>query len=257
MADLDIRTRDEELVMNLANTIDRAEKVVRRNSPAILTGFGVSGTIVTAYLAGVASYRAANDPHGRDRELDRKETIRLVWKRYIPAGISGAVTIGCIIGATGTANRRTAAAASAYTVTERAFSEYRDKVIDQIGETKEQKVRDELAADHIASSPPKNSEILVTGNGNVLCCRALTRSDISECDMETLRRAQNDVNAKILQELYVPLSDFYYLVGLPVTTNSSEIGWNSDKLMELEFSTVLTEDGRPCLSFEYNYVKPI
>ncbi len=242
--------------MTLANAIDRAEKLVRRNSPAILTGFGVSGTLVTAYLAGVASYRAANDLMAQDKELDKKETVRLVWKHYIPAGISGAVTIGCIIGATGSANRRTAAAASAYTVTERAFSEYREKVVEQLGDNKEQKLRDELAQSHVSDNPPKNSEILVTGNGSVLCCELYTKRYF-ESDMETLRRAQNDINAKILQELYVPLSDFYYLVGLPTTTNASEIGWNSDKLMELEFSTVLTEDGRPCLSFEYNYVKPI
>jgi hypothetical protein len=73
--------------------------------------------------------------------------------------------------------------------------------------------------------------------------------------METLRKAENELNARLLAHDYATFDDFYYMVGLTRTSSSSQIGWKSDKLMKLEFSTVLTEDGRPCLSFDYNYTE--
>ena len=75
--------------------------------------------------------------------------------------------------------------------------------------------------------------------------------------METLRRAENQLNKLIVNDLYVTLDEFYDILGLPGTSVSQSVGWNSDRLMELQFSTVISEDGEPCLAFDYNYVKPI
>jgi hypothetical protein len=55
----------------------------------------------------------------------------------------------------------------------------------------------------------------------------------------------------------VNLDEFYECIGLPYTSQSNTYGWDSNKLMELEFSTTLTNDGVPCLAFEYSYLKPI
>lgn len=76
-------------------------------------------------------------------------------------------------------------------------------------------------------------------------------------DMEKLRQAVNEVNAKLLREDYVVIGEFYYILGLQQTSSAGRLGWTSDKLLELEFSTTLTEDNKPCLAFDYNYVKPM
>jgi hypothetical protein len=76
-------------------------------------------------------------------------------------------------------------------------------------------------------------------------------------DMETLRRAENDIGARTIHDCYTTVSEFYNLVGLKPTSVSDNQGWSSDKLMELRFSTCLTESGDPCLAFDYNYVKPL
>jgi hypothetical protein len=75
--------------------------------------------------------------------------------------------------------------------------------------------------------------------------------------METIRKAVNTINAKMLREDEATLSDFYYLIGLPYTSYSSGTGWRSDKLLELYYSTALNDGGIPCITFEYNYVKPL
>jgi Family of unknown function (DUF6353) len=250
--------------MKIGDIANQVQKVLRDNSTVILTSLGVSGTLTTAYLAAKASFKASTIIEDEQRRLNRneeshplytKEKLRIVWKLYIPAGVSGAVTIACIIGGARIGTKRTAAAYSLLTVSEKAFTEYQEKVVEQIGVKKEQAVRDGIAQDRVTQSPPSR-ELVVAGNGNVLCHEQYTGRYFSS-DMETLRRAQNDINAKIIQHSEATLSDFYYLVGLPNTTHSSGIGWTSDKMMELRFSTVMSDDSRPCISFEYNYVKTL
>lgn len=75
--------------------------------------------------------------------------------------------------------------------------------------------------------------------------------------MESLKKAQNVINDRIHLDMYVMLSEFYDLVGIPHTTHSDYVGWDSDKDMELNFYAVVAENGEPCLAFDYNYTKPL
>lgn len=242
--------------MNAAHVVKTLEKFIRANSPVILTAFGVSGTLSTAYLASKASFKAAEELRVAnivsDNPLTKKEKVKKVWPLYIPTGISAGLTIGAIISGTRLGMKKTAAAYSLLTVSEKAFEEYKEKVVDQIGKNKEQAIRDEIAQDGVTKDSPG---VVVVGTGSVLC-KELHTGRYFNSDMETLRRAENRVNAKMIREIDATLSDFYWMVGLPVTSYSSSTGWDSDKLMVLEFSTTITDDGRPCLAFDYNYVRP-
>jgi Family of unknown function (DUF6353) len=250
--------------MQVTQIAKKLERILRDNSPAILTALGVSGVVTTTYLTAKASFKAAEIIRHEETfytkdlvsEVGRKEVLKKIWKCYIPPVISGVASIGCIIAATKVEYRRTAAAQAALSISERAFSEYKEKIIEQFGKNKEQTVRDDIAKDRIRNNPPPSKEILFTGPGVVLCSELYTGRYFTS-DMETLRKAQNDINEQLNHHDWASLDDFYYMVKLQRTSMSSSYGWTSDKLMELQFSTVLTEDGRPCLSFEYNYVKPL
>ena len=233
--------------MNITTLANRTEKAIRHNSPTILTSLGVSGVLTTAYLAGKASYEIGQ----RNKGVDAKTFIKKYWRVYIPAAISGTLTIACIITGAKIGTKRTAAAYSLLAVSERAFSEYKDKVVETIGKKKEQAVRDEIAQDRVSKNP---TGTVIFGDGTVRCFDAHSGRYFNS-DMETLRKAQNDINALLHREDTASLSDFYHMVGLPNTTHSSSVGWESDKMMELEFSTVLSENGIPCISFDFNYIK--
>lgn len=243
-----------------------ARRVLVGNSTTILTGLGVSGTLSTAYLAARASFKAApilqrswkEDDfvvfQGKTYEhpLSRKEQFSLTWRLYIPTVASGVITVGCIIASTRIGAKRAAAAYSLLSVSEKAFTEYKEKVVEEVGKQKEQKIRDEIAQDHVTNT----QTVIVSGAGTVQCFESHTgRYFLS--DMETIRKAVNTINAKMLREDEATLSDFYYLIGLPYTSYSSGTGWRSDKLLELQFSTALNDGGIPCITFEYNYVKPL
>lgn len=245
-------------IKTLREILARGGKLAADNSPAILTAVGVTGALTTAYLTGKASFKAAlilndNDHYG---QADVKEMFQLTWKCYIPAAITAALTISAIIGANRIGTRRAAALAAAYAISERAFEEYKTKIIEKLGPKKEQEARDEIAQDRVDRNPVGSQEIIIAGAGTVLCHEAYTgRYFLS--DMETLRKAQNDINAQVLSDSYASLTDFYDLIGLPHTANSDEVGWNSDKLMDLKFSAVISQDGRsPCISIDFT-VHPV
>ena len=242
--------------MNPSIFFAKVGQTVKSNSPEILTAMGVSGVITTSYFTAKATKQACGMLESEDPYMPFKERAKIVWKCYIPAGVSGVVTIGCIIGASKSNARRTAAAVTAYSVTEKAFSEYKEKVVEEFGKNKEEKVREAIAQDHVEKNPPGSSEVIMIGTGQVLCCELYTHRYFKS-DMEALRKAQNDINAMIVNGLYVTLDEFYDLIGLTHTSSSNELGWDSDRLLELRFTPVLAEGNEPCIAFEYNYVKPL
>lgn len=228
-------------------------KFLHDNAPSIVAGIGISGTITTAILAADAGFKSAKRLSERKAEITPREIFEETWDLYIPAIMSGTITIGCIVLSNRLNSKRTAAAYSLLAVSERAFEEYRGKVTEMIGEKKERKVRDDLAQEKVTKNPPN---LIVASDGGVICCELFT-GRYFKSDMETLRKAQNDINARVMQELYVCLDEFYYIVNLDPTASSGHLGWDNGRLMELDFSTVLTPDGKPCLAFNYNYVKNI
>lgn len=237
--------------MNKLNELfNKAVIGAKANSPTIFAGISIVGLITTSYLAARGAIHADRELDGKS--LKRKEEFK-VWGRHLaPAGISGAVTIGCIIGTTRAGSRKTVAAQAALAVTERAYSEYRDKVIEEFGNRKDQSIRDKVAEERLRKDPPPPQDVVIAGSGHILCCETFTmRYFVS--DMEKLRKAMNDLNSRLLKHDYATLDDFYYLIGLDSTGYSGQLGWKSDKLLELEFSTALTPDNRPCITFGYNY----
>lgn len=244
--------------MTFYDIVKNVEKIVADNSPAILTAIGVTGTLATAYFTGTASFKAAEIIQNREKEdgypVEPKERLKtrtkLIWKLYIPAVGTGVLTVACIVCANRIGTRRAAAMAAAYSISERALFEYKEKVIEKFGENKDRAVRDDIAQDRVNKNPISTREVIITGNGDVLCYDTIT-GRYFESNVETLRKAQNDINQQILTNMYASLWDFYELIGLPSTAYSNEVGWNTDTLLDLDFSTVLSEDKRPCVSINY------
>lgn len=244
-------------VINILHTIG---KTISNNSPTILSGIAVTTSIATAILASKASFSASDAIREEqvNRELSKpnptemtlREKVELVWPYYVPAVVTGTATVVCVISANRIGTRRAAAMAAAYTMSREAFAEYKDKVVEKIGEAKEQKVRDEIAQDQINRNPVKSNELYITETGESLCYDSITGRYFTS-SVEKMRQAENTINRQIIHDMSASTSDFYSLIGLPTTPYSGEIGWNNDTPLNLRFSAVLAEDGRPCVSLDY------
>lgn len=248
------------MAVRITDLAKQTQNLVNNNSPALLTAAGAVGTVTTAYLAAKASFRAADviryvdEERGTHeilrRELTRKDEAKLVWKLYIPAAISGVLTVSAVLGANRVSSRRATAVVTAYAISEKAFDEYKDKVIERFGEGKERAVRDDLAQDRVNARPLTNSSVIVTEGGEVMCYDAYT-GRYFKSTVESIRKAQNDTNYQVMHEGSASLSDFYLRLGLPATMVSEEVGWNNDKLLDVMFSTVMSDDQKPCISIEF------
>ena len=244
--------------MKTSDVAKNSVEFVKANSPAILTGIGAGGVVATGILAAKGGMRAQqliweDESRGRTPE-DTKERLKhqtqLTWKCYIPAASVGVSTVAAIIGANTISSRRNAAIVSLYSVTDAAFKEYKAKVVETIGEKKNEEVLDEIAKEKVAQNPPPNASQVIIGKGDVLTYDSLTGRYFM-CDIETIRKAQNDINARCVNDTYASQNDFYQLIGLPPTTFGEEVGWTSNNMMEINFTSVLAEDGRPCLVINY------
>lgn len=236
------------------------ERVVVNNSPAILTAVGVTGTVTTAIFAGRASFKAADLIREMEAEEgtpeDTKERLvertKATWKLYVPAVGVGTATVACIIFANQIGVRRAAAMAAAYSMSEKAFTEYREKIVEKVGANKEQEARDEIAQERVERNP-LGSQVIVMGDREVLCFDQYTGRYFTS-SMETLKQAQNKINYRMIRENYASLNDFYDAIGLDWVATGDDLGWNSDAMLELSFTTVLSDDQRPCLAIDFHTV---
>ena len=227
-----------------------------KNDTYILTILGVAGTVTTAILAVEATPKAMRlieeeEQRRHSAFLPTIEKIQIAWKCYIPAAAVGATTIGCIIGLNSAHTRKNAALAGLYSLAQTTFKEYQEKVVETIGENKERKVRDEVDKDRILSNPPA-TDIIFAGTGNVLCYDSITGRYFNS-EIEKIRRIINELNRQLMTEMFIPLNEFYIDLGLKPTKIGDDIGFNIDNgLLQVDFSSQLTEEGRPCLVLNYN-----
>lgn len=238
--------------MDVGNLFKQGERFVSENSPSLLTAVGVAGTVTTAVLTGRASYKAAEiirkeeDLH--EVELETKEKLEVTWPLFIPPVGVGSVTVVSIIMANRIGSKRVAAIAAAYSISEKAFTDYKEKVVEKLGENKERSVRDELAQDRVNKNP--NTQVLVAGAGEVLFYDAVTGRYFMS-SMEKVKKAQNTINYDIINNMYASLSAFYEEIGLPPTSYSDEVGWNANNLLELSFSTTMSNEDKPCIVIDF------
>lgn len=242
--------------INVSGLVKSSKNTLKKYGPEILTGFGIAGTVATTISAVRATPKALMLIEEKKLDLDVDElepleVVRTVWPCYISPVALGAISIFCLIGANSVHARRNAALATAYTISETALKDYRDKVIETIGEKKEKVVRDAIAKEKIEKDPVSKKEIIITNNGDSLCYEPLS-GRYFKSDIEKIRKAVNALNQQLLFDSYVSLNDFYDGVGLAGTKIGEDLGWRVEQsLLEVEFSSQLAEDGTPCLVMNF------
>ena len=241
--------------LNVSKLCKDAKTIVSKRSPEILTGLGIAGMVTTTVLAVRATPKALKlieDAQYEKREsLTVSEKIKVAWKPYIPAAITGITSITCVIGASSVNAKRNAAIAAAYNLSQTALTEYKEKVVETIGEKKEQVIKDKIAKDKVENNPVTKSEVIITGKGNTLCYDTFNGRYFYS-DIDQIKKAINELNRKMLNEMYVSLNDFYSELDLKPSNNGYELGWKlDDGLIEVDFSSQISDDGRPCLVIDY------
>lgn len=234
------------------------KEFVRQNSSSICVGIAVVGVVGTAISSGDASIKAYKAleklKYENDEKPTTKEKVKAVAPYYIPPIVIASTTIGLIIFAHSKSLKTQAALASAYSVTDAKFKEYRNKVEETIGEKKETEIHDEISKDTISKHKVSDNHIIKTDKGETLCFDTLSGRYFCS-DIEYIRKVINNINADLTSgpETYVSLNDFYIELGLSPIKMGEELGWNicNEGKLDVLFSSQLTDTGEPCLVLDY------
>jgi hypothetical protein len=249
--------------MDTSRWLRNTGQTLSKNSPTILSASAIIGVVATAVLA----VRATPKAHKKiirlriekgdlpqyekvDFEPTPFDLVRLTWKPYFPAILAGAATIACIVGTHQIGMRRNAALFAAYGIADTAFREYKEEVVHQLGANKERKVVDAAAAKKMDATPVVSNQVIITGGGEQLCFDSLT-GRYFRSDVEKIRRAENEINRRINQDMFASHNEFYELLGLDPVAVGDELGWNIDNFIELIFTSHLASDGQPAISLGY------
>lgn len=232
---------------------------LKKHSSTILTCLGGVGVVATTLTAVKATPKAlvvleeAQEEKGTDLTLIEK--VRYVGPVYIPTILFGVGTLTCIFGATILNNRKQASLIGAYTLLDKTFSEYKDKVIELYGVDGEREVKNEIAKDHYEMSDvthPSDEKLLFYDEFS---------QRYFEATLEDVLKAEYTLNRMIATEFGVFLNDFYELLGLDTVDYGDYMGWMDCQLVEdtwyswLDFihTKVVMDDGLECTIITFGY----
>ena len=210
-----------------------------KNSNLVLTIVSATGVLATVAVAIRGTIKAVKlceekQVHGT------KEVLKTVWKCYIP-------TIGMVILTTtailynGKINaKKIAVLTSAYSGATEALKKIEEKMQDEIGPKKTDKVmsgaESELAKESI---PEKRDQIIATGKGSQLFFCASTGqwfySDWNGVELAEakLRKVVTDIVKAWGGSEFVPVREAQEALNLPVTDMGDYMGWDTEDLMDV------------------------
>lgn len=249
--------------LNLPKVLNSVKNATVRHAPEILTGAGIAGMITFGILAVKETPKALKCIEEEKKRLSDElgepvdkltpvETVKATWKCYIPAAVTCVVSTACLIGASSVNARRNAALVTAYKLSETALAEYRDKVIETIGEKREQTVREKVAEEQVKKNPASTNEVIMTGNGNTRFYDPMSGRHFM-ANIEKVKKAENELNNVMLHSItgYASLNDFYDELDLQHTEVGDQFGWNTRSLVKMDFHAIVDDDGNPTIILDY------
>lgn len=245
-----------------------AKKQILEKSPEILLGVAIFGSISSVVMAVKATPQAEQliveelekiseekDCDISDINLTYKDYIRICWKVYIITGIMLSISIVAMILSNYIKSKRAGALATAFAITQESLRTYQNKVIEEVGKKKEEKIRDKIAKDKMNNA--KDSTIILTGNGGHLFYDAFS-GRYFRTTIEDVKRAQNETNNMINNDIYASVNDFYSFLGMKGVKSGDLLGW-SGGMIDINFSAQISDvdhNEEPCIVIDFSNFEP-
>lgn len=227
-----------------------------KNSPIILAGMGVFGTLSTVYTAHQDTIKAEHVKK-QTRPRNWKEEFQDTWKCYIPTAISATGTIGCIIGSHYCSTKQREALASAYVLSQTTLQKYQEKVIERIGKNKARDLREEVDREIAETKAPAAyfsnplTDVIDTGHGKTLFYD-IPGETYFYSDMNYMDKQVNDLNREVRTEMYFDWNELRYRWGLPFKKYGSELIFDVDRPLEVHYEPELIENGQVRILINYD-----
>lgn len=231
--------------------LQKSRLFFKRNGSTILTCIGAAGVVLTTVLAIKATPKAtqlleeARDEKGE--ELTNTEVLLTVGPAYIPTVVAGASTITCIFGANILNKRQQAALTSAYALLNSSYTEYKNKVVEMLGEEANEEIEAEIAKDAYAKSD------IVVDEGKELFYDSFSGRYFESTKIR-VKEAEYFLNRDLIMRDYVYLNEWYDYLDLELVDGGWELGWSTGNCMAMYWqpwidfghSKTTMDDGMEC-----------
>lgn len=252
---------------SLVRTINRSSMVVKKHSPEILLGLGLTGMVVSAVLAAKATLKAQAivddtkktlagideslaDQSGAVSQKEHEQAVALTYvysglefaKLYGPSVGIGVLSIASILSAHGIMKKREVGLIAGYNLIAESFAAYRKRVVDELGPEMDKNYRlgiyeteytDKVAGEDGAITKQKKKQKKMktkktSGFAKFFDEYSTQWQKSAETNLYFLRLQQNHANDMLKSRGHVFLNEVYDMLGLPRTKEGSIYGWVMD-----------------------------
>ena len=259
-----------EIMNKMSRNLHKFGFKFKKHSPEILAVAGVVGIVASGIMACKAStklsgvieetkeqldqvhdYVEKNGFSDKYTEEDSKKDTAIIYtqtavklvKLYGPAVILGTLSITAMLTSNKILRKRNIALAAAYTTVDKAFKDYRGRVIERFGEELDRELKYNLKSKEI-------EEVVTDENGEETTVKktvkAMNPNDISQyarffdesCsswnksqfhNQMFLKQQQNYANDLLKAQGYLFLNDVYKMLGMDVAPYGQVVGWIYDE----------------------------
>lgn len=251
------------------NVYNNVKGQVEKHSPEILLGVGVVGVVATTVTACKATMKlndildecvetrekikeVAENPKYDDKytEEDAQKDLTInyvqtgvkIVKLYAPSVALGVFSVGCLLGSHNVMQKRNAALSAAYLTVDKSFKEYKQRVIDRVGEEVEKEIRYGIKAEEIETTIQNEDGTETTVTETVKMMNPTLYSDYArffdeaspywqsdpEYNLVFLRAQQQYANDLLRAKGRLFLNDVYDMLGIEKTKAGQIVGWVYD-----------------------------
>jgi hypothetical protein len=261
----------KEFMNTITRKLGKTKLSIKKASPEILIVAGTVGVVVSAVMACKATLKVesvVDDTKEKVQKIneavergeteagltyspeDKQHDLTILYaqtavslaKLYGPAVLMGAASIGCIIGSHNILRKRNVALAAAYATVDKAYKEYRDRVIEKFGEEVDRQLRFDTSKQTVTETvKDENGEEKTVEKEVDVVDDVITSpyskffDESSRCwekdanyNLMFLRRMQSMFNDKLKANGYVFLNDVYDALDIERTPEGQTVGWVYD-----------------------------
>lgn len=262
--------KNNELMLKMSRSFHKAGFKLKQRSPEILVAVGVIGAVGSVVMACKATLKvneiieeakdtvdAIHDAVENEKttsdgtaytQEDANKDLALVYvqtgwkfvKLYGPAVALGAVSIGCMVGSSVILRKRNAALMASLAASNKAFSEYRGRLIERFGKELDRELRYNIKAKQIEERTVNEdgSETVETHTVEVIDPNAMHSiysiifdeyctgwCKNAELNKVFLIQQQEAANFRLKKQGVLTLNEVYDMVGAPRTKYGQFAGW--------------------------------
>ena len=221
---------------------------LKKNSSIILLCSGIVGFATTAYLSAKVTPRYLEKVKG---VTSKKEKVKIGLKTYLPAIALGGLSTLSLVQGHRVVKGQVVMLTSSLAAAAASAKEYKDKVIEVIGEDKNEEIEKEIAKKHVDDNPVHGSTIV--GHGDILCYDDFS-SRYFLSDVVKLGQIENEFNRDLIGSCpTATVNELYDYLGLPHVKVGDDYGFDVNKgLLQFTYETKMSEDMKPCVVLKYD-----